>query len=429
LRDGDAEVTLLTMKRACLLTLCFVIAGTVGAEPRLRDGDFVAICGDSITEQKDYSVVIEDYFLMCQPAADLKAMQFGWGGETGPGFFSRMQNDVLRFRPTVATTCYGMNDGGYSPQTREKAKRYREAQQKIVRELKAAGVRVIVVGSPGCVDSDTFRKDPQQADMYNRVLADERDIAEQVAREEGVIFADVFDPMLNVMRRTKDKYGKEYHLAGADGVHPGHNGHLVMAYAFLKAMGCDGEIGTITADAGGGKAEASEGHKIVSCENGVIEVESTRYPFCFFGTPSSPDATSGVIEYLPFNQELNRLVLVVNGAEEGQKYRVTWGKVAKEFEGEELSRGVNLAAEFLENPFCDAFKKVDEAVRKQQAFETPMVKTLVHTLPQYVQAVPDERPALERVARKLAKQDHALMDASRAAVTPVRHAIKIEAVK
>src|SRR5439155_3976614 len=122
----------------------------------------------------------------------------------------------------------------------------------------------------------------------------------------------------------KDKYGKEYHLAGADGVHPGHNGHLVMAYAFLKAMGCDGEIGTITADVGGAKAEASEGHKSVSCEKGVIEVESTRYPFCFFGTPSSPDATSGVIEYLPFNQELNRLVLVVKGAEEGQKYRVTW---------------------------------------------------------------------------------------------------------
>ncbi len=27
---------------------------------------------------------------------------------------------------------------------------------------------------------------------------------------------------------------------GRDGVHPDRNGHLVMAYAFLKALGCDG---------------------------------------------------------------------------------------------------------------------------------------------------------------------------------------------
>ncbi|MHC4913054.1 MAG: hypothetical protein ACYTE5_08635, partial [Planctomycetota bacterium] len=32
--------------------------------PRLQQGDFVAICGDSITEQKQYSVYVQDYLLM-----------------------------------------------------------------------------------------------------------------------------------------------------------------------------------------------------------------------------------------------------------------------------------------------------------------------------------------------------------------------------
>jgi len=35
---------------------------------RLQQGDFVAICGDSITEERIYSVYIQDYLLMCQPA-------------------------------------------------------------------------------------------------------------------------------------------------------------------------------------------------------------------------------------------------------------------------------------------------------------------------------------------------------------------------
>ncbi|HEX8913590.1 MAG TPA: hypothetical protein VF796_14625, partial [Humisphaera sp.] len=39
----------------------------------LKDGDAVAIVGDSITEQKQYSVSIETYLLACQPAKGLKA--------------------------------------------------------------------------------------------------------------------------------------------------------------------------------------------------------------------------------------------------------------------------------------------------------------------------------------------------------------------
>src|SRR4051794_29824631 len=62
----------------------------------LKDNEYLAICGDSITEQKLYSVYIEDYLLMCKPHANVKAAQFGWGGETVGGFLHRMSN-VLRF--------------------------------------------------------------------------------------------------------------------------------------------------------------------------------------------------------------------------------------------------------------------------------------------------------------------------------------------
>jgi lysophospholipase L1-like esterase len=242
-------------------------------------------------------VFIEDYLLMCQPAADLRQTQFGWSGETSWGFAARMDNDALRFHPTVITTCFGMNDGGYSPMTPDKAQRYRDNQRQIVEKAKQAKVRAIVVGSPGCVDADTYHHKPSDAEIYNKTLAAERDIAREVAQSEGVAFADVFDPMVEVMTKAKAKYGQSYHLAGGDGVHPDRNGHLVMAYAFLKALGCSGDIGRITVDLKANKAEATEGHKVVACRDGVVELESTRYPFCFYGDPSKTSATSGVIEF------------------------------------------------------------------------------------------------------------------------------------
>src|SRR5207253_4018792 len=81
----------------------------------LREGDRLAICGDSITEQKMYSRIIEDYLTVCVPDLKITVRQYGWSGERAPGFLGRMTNDCLRFKPTIATTCYGMNDHEYRP--------------------------------------------------------------------------------------------------------------------------------------------------------------------------------------------------------------------------------------------------------------------------------------------------------------------------
>src|SRR5947207_873791 len=116
------------MKRLSLVVILALLWSTAhsNAESLLKDSDYLAICGDSITEQKLYSVFIEDYLLMCQPKK-VQATQYGWGGETAPGFLGRMANDCLTFKPTIATTYYGMNDGGYSAFKEETGKKYHDA--------------------------------------------------------------------------------------------------------------------------------------------------------------------------------------------------------------------------------------------------------------------------------------------------------------
>ena len=265
--------------------------------------------------------------------------------------------------------------------------------------------------------------------MYNKTLGEERDLAKKVAEEQGVAFADVYQPMIDVMAKLKEKYGHGYNLAGGDGVHHGPNGHLVMAYAYLKGLGCDGNIGTITIDLPGKKASATDGHTIISDIDGTVEIESTRYPFCFTGDPKTSNATTGVLEFFPFNQDLNRFTLIVTGAAADKKYNVTWGKESKEFTGAALAKGINLSAEFLVTPFADAFKAVDTKVRAQQNFETPLVKQKIHDLLKQKPATAEDKEKIEKDRAALIAGDKPLQEESARDVVAVKHTIKVEEVK
>src|SRR6202051_393194 len=108
----------------------------------LQPGDRLAIIGDSITEQKMYSRIIETYLTVCVPDLKITARQFGWSGETAEGFLHRMTNDCLRFQPTVATLCYGMNDHRYGPYTEPHGLWYSTKFSAVARSLKISGARV-----------------------------------------------------------------------------------------------------------------------------------------------------------------------------------------------------------------------------------------------------------------------------------------------
>src|SRR5438105_10444931 len=150
------------------------VLGPKPAGPVLKTGDRLAICGDSITEQKMYSRIMETYLTVCAPELASSVRQYGWGGETASGFLARMTNDCLRFKPSVATTCYGMNDHGYRAYEEAIGQNYREKQTAIVEAFKANGVRV-VLGSPGCVS--------QKPEPLNLNLCELRNIDIEIARE------------------------------------------------------------------------------------------------------------------------------------------------------------------------------------------------------------------------------------------------------
>lgn len=412
------------------LTAILASQSVVFAQSAVGPNAQVAIIGDSITEQKLYSKYMEAYLLACSGVPGIKVCQFGWGGETASGFANRLENDLGVFKPTVATTCYGMNDGSYRPFNDEIGNNYRGNMRKVITGLQQIGVKTIVVGSPGAVDTTYFRRDNfaplSGGEGYNQSLGKLRDIDRALASEFNVVFADVHQPMVDTMAKAKAALGSEFDVCGRDGVHPGPNGHLVMAYAFLRALGCDGNIGQIVVDMSGAPS-ASAGHKLLGQAAGKAELESTRYPFCFEGDPKSSSSTRSLLPFFPFNQDLNRLTLKVKNLA-AARAKVTWGEESREFTREQLESGVNLAAEFTETPFSAQFAKIIEAIGAKQQFETGMIKMMVTNFRQFrreAQEDPKLTAAFGEVGDRLMAHQQQLDAAVRQLLVPVKHTITV----
>jgi lysophospholipase L1-like esterase len=408
----------------------------------LKPGDRLAVCGDSITEQKMYSRLLEDYLTMCVPQLDITVRQYGWSGEKVPGFLGRMTNDCLRFHPTIATTCYGMNDFEYRPYEDRIGEVYETSSRSMIEAFQANHVRVIL-GSPGPVSKmpHWVKSATGTVKDLNLSLCKLRNLDVALAKKENVRFADVFWPMLTGNYFGREQYGTNYAIPGNDGVHPHWAGHLIMAYAFLKAMGLDGDIGTFTVDLKNDTLTASAGHTVLSANGGAFTIESFRYPFCACAPASdaaahypvcgqdpidSDNSIRSGMTLVPFNRDLNRLLLVVKHGTAAH-YQVTWGSESKTFTAEQLAKGINLAAEFPANPFCAAFAKVDAAVAAKQLYETREMKNLFrHT--------DAKHPSMEQITAHTdqivgeTEQEHAQLAAAvHAAFVPVTHVLKITA--
>lgn len=388
----------------------------------LQKGDRLAIVGDSITEQRMYSRLIETYLTACMPELEITARQFGWSGEKTDGFLRRMDNDCLRFDPTVVTLSYGMNDARYRPFDVTNGKWYEDHYSAIVQKLKSAGARV-VVGSPGCSGKLATWVSSRSGtlDEHNQHLCALRDIAMTVADREEVAFADVFWPMYKARVFAPGRYpGKDgsrlYEIAGRDGIHPNWAGHLIMAYAYLRALGLDGDLGSIEVNVDSGQAIGLGGHEVNSFADGDLLITSHRYPFCADGPADRDDSVRSGMTFVPFDQELNRFVLKVKGLK--GLMTVTWGGESRTFKPDQLSQGINLAAEFKRNPFCGAFERVEQAVAKKQEYETYQIKRMFHGKA--------GKANMEQTVKDTERERTPLANAVRAAVRPVQHVIRLE---
>jgi hypothetical protein len=329
-----------------------------------------------------------------------------------------MENDVLRFKPDVATTCYGMNDFRYVPYDPQIAADYETALTAMIRGFKAAGCEVLL-GSPGIIDSvPPWVKTARGTKLeLNQALSRFRNLGIRVAAENDIRFADIYRPMLVADWKAKQRHGPEFMVSGKDGVHPGWAGQLIMAYAFLKGLGLDGDLGTITLD--GDTATAVGGHVVQSVDDGTITLVSSRFPFAPGpGDAANDDSLRAGLALVPFDQDLNRLTLRLKNPA-AARYTVIWGDESRDYDAADLEKGVNLAADFIEHPLHETFRKVWDAAAAKQAYETRQMKTLMHG--------PEGETDMEATVALTEKVHHKLATDLAAAMRPVEHVITVVA--
>jgi hypothetical protein len=122
----------------------------------------------------------------------------------------------------------------------------------------------------------------------------------------------------------------------------------------------------------------------------------------------------------PFNQQLNRLTLVVKNIG-APRCQVLWGGVTNTYLADQLAAGINLADDFAVNPFSVAFQKVDLAVAAKQDYETRQIRTSFHS--------PEARTNMAAVVVRTEAERAPLVEAMGAAFVPVRHVLRLSPVQ
>ncbi len=242
-------------------------AGLAHGELLLKDGDRMVFLGDSITQQQIYTRYVMNYFALRHPEMEVEFRNAGVGGDTAVGAIKRLDEDVLDLRPDVVSICFGMNDAGYTKFEDERYERYMAGMTVLLSELKRVGAKAVLL-TPGPVDPDEA-DDWLDAKVYNETLARYAKGVKELAARKDLPVYDIHELMLGVQTRAKAD-DPEFTMI-PDAVHPSPPGQALMAYALLKALGCEAQASGLEIDAATGKVEADR------CEVEGVEVSDSAF--------------------------------------------------------------------------------------------------------------------------------------------------------
>ena len=236
-----------------------------------RKGDRVTFVGNSITDGGHYHSYIWLYYMTHFPTMRLWMSNCGVGGDTAHSIWARLDDDVLSRQPTVLTLTFGMNDSGYYEYNGTDPQGFADRQvaqsitnfDSIRRRLTTLqDTRIIMLGTSPYDQTSRFNQDifHGKNDAMRRIVA----YQQATAQAEKWEFLDFNAPMTRI-NEEQQQTDSTFTLCGTDRIHPDNDGHMVMAYLFLKAQGMAGQkVADVEIDAARRKVLRSENCKITT---------------------------------------------------------------------------------------------------------------------------------------------------------------------
>ena len=154
---------------------------------------------------------------------------------------------------------------------------------------------------------------------------------------------------LNQQNQQKDP---AFTLCGNDRIHPDNDGHMVMAYLFLKAQGFVGkEVADMEINANKKQAVKAENCTISNIKKNGKDLsfdylaKALPYPLDTIARGwGQKKGQAEAMKVIPFMDEMNREVLKVTGLKGDYKLLIDDEEIGT-WSGDDLAKGINLAAE------------------------------------------------------------------------------------
>ena len=232
-----------------LLTPLTAPAETVGAGPdasaaaMLKGVHRIVFIGDSITQAGDYVTDFECWLLA--HGYQIEVLNLGLGSETAtdltpaenaehlkkygfgrPFVSERLARVLAATKPDLLFACYGMNDGSSLPPDESGTRRFAAAIAHLRAAAAAAGVKRVVICTPPVQDAKgeaTQKFRDENLTRYSAWLRSQR--------ADGWEVVDIHTPMRQALDEGRAK-NPAFQFA-KDGVHPGREGHWLMAREIL----------------------------------------------------------------------------------------------------------------------------------------------------------------------------------------------------
>lgn len=345
-----------------LILPVFLLCHTAFSAPAdsfyLHPADTVVFYGDSITDQRLYTMVTELYTVTRYPKLNVRFVHSGWGGDRVSGggggpIDVRLQRDVLAYHPTVMTIMLGMNDGNYTNHKPEADDVYYAGYRHIVETVRQAvpGLRITAI-EPSPFD-DVTRPFTLQPDGYNAVLQKYGEWIHHYASDAHFDVADLNTPVVAMLKKANAEDAATAQKILPDRVHPALAGHMVMAEQLLKAWHARPVVSSVAIDAVTGKVSA-EFAKVSDLKKAPLSWtetdEAMPLPFAAWLADDKDHSIAMAIKSSDITQALNEEPLRVTGLGEGRYKLAIDGTVVGTWSEKELAEGVNLAV--LDTPMA-----------------------------------------------------------------------------
>lgn len=324
-----------------------------------EEGERAVFLGNSITDGGHYHSFIWLYYMTRFPDMPIRVFNGGIGGDTAFDMNKRLDGDIFSKEPTSLMVTFGMNDSGYYEYNGDNAKefgeqKYQESiknfQQMEKRFQEQSGIRIVMLGTSP-YDETAEIKDNTVFKKKNETIKRIVEYQKESAAKNGWEFTDLNAPMV-ALNQENQKKDPSFTLCGNDRIHPDNDGHMVMAYLFLKAQGFAGkDVADMEINANKKEAVKTENCTVTNIKKIGKELsfdylaEALPYPLDTIARGwGSKKSQADAIKVIPFMEEMNREMLKVTGLKGEYKLMID-GEEIGIWNGNDLAKGINLAAE------------------------------------------------------------------------------------